>query len=254
MKVLIYNHVSNWQDHNAVTIELALKHIDLGDDVSVLSCGGALASCPANSFHNKKLCMSCKAQTNYTLAKILCGQTKDFRLRLRESSINLPYFSTLKKLKDFRLYNIPFGELVVSQLVAEARDCCITVEDLRPRIVSLLRNSLALYTEARKIIRESGVEMVYVYGGKRCSDGPVCYAARDEDVIYKVHEGGGKKNTYKTLRALKIQGLVENKKLMEDSFVDSVKQRGIKNTEEDAKVFYTINKKGGGDFPGFIYF
>lgn len=254
MKVLIYSHVSNWQIHHAVTIELALKHIGVGDDVFILSCDGALTSCPANPFHDKRLCMSCKAQTNYTLAKILRGQAKDFRLKLRENSINLPYFSTLEKLKDFRLYNIPFGELVASQLVDEVKDCYITVEDFQPRVESLLRNSIALYTEVRKIIRESGVEMVYVFNGRRCSEGPVCYAARDEDVVYKVHEAGGKKNTYKTLRALKVHGLVENKKLMEELFADSVKQRGIKNIEEDARVFYTINKKGDGDFSGFIYF
>jgi len=121
------------------------------------------------------------------LTKILRGQAKDFRLKLRENSINLPYFSTLERLKDFCLYDVPFGELTASQLVADARDCYITVEDLRPRIESLLRNSIALYTEVRKIIRESGVQMVYVFNGRRCSEGPVCYAARDEDVIYKVH-------------------------------------------------------------------
>lgn len=254
MKVLIYSHVSNWQIHHAETIELALKHIDLGDDVSILSCDGALTSCPANTFHDKKLCISCKAQTDYTLTKILRGQAKDFRLKLRENSINLPYFSTLEKLNDFCLYDVPFGELVASQLVDDARDCYITVEDLRPRVESLLQNSIALYTEARKIIRESGAEMVYVWNGRRCSDGPVCYAARDEDIAYRVYISGGKKNTYVTLRALKIQGLIEKKKAVEELFADSVKQRGIKNTEEDAKVFYAINKKGGGDFPGFTYF
>lgn len=254
MKVLIYSHVSNWQIHHAETIELALKHIDLGDDVSILSCDGALTSCPANPFHDKRLCISCKAQTNYTLTKILRGQAKDFRLKLQENSINLPYFSTLEKLNDFRLYNIPFGELVTSQLVDDAKDCYITVEDLQPRVESLLQNSIALYTEARKIIKESGAEMVYVWNGRRCSDGPVCYAARDEDVTYKVYIAGGKKNTYVTLRALKVHGLIDNKKAMEELFADSVKQRGIKDIEEDARMFYTINKKGGGDFPGFTYF
>jgi hypothetical protein len=188
------------------------------------------------------------------MTKILRGQAKDFRLKLRENSINLPYFSTLEELKYFRLYDVPFGELVTSQLVDDARDCYITVEDLRPRIESLLQNSIALYTEARKIIRESGAEMVYVWNGRRCSDGPVCYAARDEDVTYNTYISGGKKNTYITIRALKVHGLVENKKLMEELFADSVKQRGIKNVEEDARLFYAINKKGGGDFPGFAYF
>jgi len=35
MKILIYSHVSNWQIHHAVTIELALKHISVGDDVFI---------------------------------------------------------------------------------------------------------------------------------------------------------------------------------------------------------------------------
>lgn len=254
MKVLIYSHVSNWQIHHAETIELALKHIDLGDDVFVLSCDGALTSCPANTYHKKYLCRSCKAQTNYTMKKILRGQTKDIRLKLRENSINLPYFSTLEGLKHFSLYDVPFGELVVSQLVDDARDCYITIEDILPRVESLLQNSIALYTEARKIIRESGAELVYVWNGRRCSDGPVCYAARDEDVTYNVYIAGGKKNTYLTMPALKVHGLVENKKLMEELFADSVKQKGIKNIEEDARLFYSINKNGGGDFPGFTHY
>lgn len=254
MKVLIYSHVSNWEIHHAETIELALKHIDSGDDVYILSCDGALTSCPSNPLHNKFLCISCKAQTKYTMMKILRGQAKDFRLKLRENSIKVPYFSTLEELKALRLYDVPFGELVTSQLVDDARDCYIKVEDIRPRIENLLQNSIALYTEARKIIRESGAEMVYVWNGRRCSDGPVCYAARDEGVTYKVYISGGKKNTYITMRALKMHGLVEIKILMEKLFADSLKQKGIKNTEEEASLFYTFQKKGGGDCPGFVCF
>ena len=224
MKVLIYSHVSNWEIHHAETIELALKHIDLGDDVYILSCDGALTSCPSNPLHNKFLCISCKAQTKYTMMKILRGQAKDFRLKLRENSIKVPYFSTLEELKALRLYDVPFGELVTSQLVDDARDCYIKVEDIRPRIENLLQNSIALYTEARKIIRESGAEMVYVSNGRRCSDGPVCYAVqarigtltadREWFMPWRTIEGEGLADDRLTQLQVLLEGVFEKRRFL----------------------------------------
>jgi hypothetical protein len=84
-------------------------------------------------------------------------------------------------MSDFYNYeyaNVPVGKLVLSQIVWDQRDSCLDFLDIKDRALKLAMGSIALYEEVKLIILKNSIDFVYVWNGRRCSDGPVVYAAK----------------------------------------------------------------------------
>jgi hypothetical protein len=254
MNILIYSHIALWTIHHAETVEIALKHLAEGDTVYILSCDGDLVSCPANPNHDKSLCLSCKHQTDYTLREILKNKVHDLRVSLYHDKLTFPEFSSLNELVEFKFNDIPFGELVASQLVDDERDCFFSLDNKQLKVCEMLSNSISLYKHTRHIIKDKKIDKTYVWNGRRCSDGPVCYAARDEQVSFEVYISGGKKNTYITLAALKVHDLAANKVFMDKLYEQAIQNNGIELVNQEALSFFKTQRYGGADYPGFIHF
>ncbi|NJL53866.1 MAG: hypothetical protein HC840_24370 [Leptolyngbyaceae cyanobacterium RM2_2_4] len=253
MNVLIYSHTPYWIIHHAETIEIALTHISHGDSVYFLSCDGQLASCPANSFHDESICKVCRQQTEYSIDAILQGRVVDLRLSLQSRHYLDSYFSSLKDLAEFKYCGFPFGELVVSQIMSDVKDCFYPLETLRQRVSSLLTDAISLYEEARQIINDKSIDKVYVWNGRRPSDGPICYAAQSQGIGFEVYISGGKRGTYQTLRSLKFHDLSASKECIEKLYDQYVRIIGKKAVEEDAKIFFDNQRFGGSDAQGVIH-
>jgi hypothetical protein len=256
--VLIYSHVALWGVHHAQTVELALNHLEQNDNVYLLSCLGALKSCPANSFHDEALCNRCKKQSSYTIKTILEGRVRNIELILDEGGIKkiLPALISIESVKSFAFDGVPIGELVLSQLVNDARDSYLDFSDenLSRRAAQLCSNAIALYESAKEVIRQNSIDIVYAWNGRRCSDGPVLYAARNEGKQFFAYISGGRKNTYMMFPSLKIHDLSYNKSLVESVYLE-VKERST--YDEFAKMageFFDICRYGGGDHPGSVFF
>jgi hypothetical protein len=256
--VLIYSHVALWGVHHAQTVEIALNHLEQNDNVYLLSCFGALKSCPANSFHDKTLCARCEKQSSYTINTVLEGRVRNIELILDEGGDTppLPAPISIESLKSFTYDGVPIGELVLSQLVNDARDSFLDFSDesLTTRATNLCGNAIALYESAKEVIRQNSIDVVYAWNGRRCSDGPVLYAARNEGKQFYAYISGGRKNTYVTVPALKIHDFSYNKELVQSLYLE-VKAR---STHDEfvrmADEFFNICRYGGGDYPGSVFF
>ncbi len=122
-RVLIYSHVALWEPHHATTIEIAMRHHDRGDEVIVLSCFGDLRSCPANPVHKETACSACRSQSCRTIRAVLPDTVTHIRLHLepaRPGEVSPDHIS-MSWLKSFSHCGFPVCELVLSQLVDDAR-------------------------------------------------------------------------------------------------------------------------------------
>ncbi len=254
MNILIYSHVPLWTVHHAETIELALRHLNAGDRVVLLSCDGHLASCPANSFHAEAKCQACVSQTKYTLDKVLGGRVEDLRLRLEDEPTKLPNFDSLESLTKYSLEGVPFGELVVSQLVTDTRDSYLDYEKVRERAGILIQNAIALFNAAKNTMRAESIDKAYVWNGRRCSDGPVVYAAIQEGVDYAIYISGVRKNTFAVKRQVKIHALEASKNYMEALYRSVIESGDAGLLSREAKIFFDTQRHGGGDYPGCMHF
>lgn len=254
MNILIYSHVPLWAMHHAETLELCLRHIGAGDNVILWSCDGGLTSCPANAFHEEEKCKSCRKQTQYSLTKILNNRVKAINVQLQKENITLPAFSNLEDVSHFIDNGIPFGELAVSQLITETRDAYIDYADVKDRINSLYIEGVALYKAASQIIDSEKIEKVYVWNGRRCSDGPVIYAALNKNIDYAIHISGSKKNTFTLEKRVRFHSLEDNKNTMEELYSSALKIIGIEGIKKDTDIFFESCMKGGENYPGFVHF
>ena len=251
MKILIYSHVPLWEVHHSEALELAFGHLDKGDEVYFLTCHGSLSSCPANSFHDLKLCKKCVQQTLYSKNTILEKRVKHIVLDLKASRETFPEFSGLEELKRYVQYDTPFGELVVSQIVDDLSDCYIDFDKYKEKLELHLSNSIALFREAKHIITTHSFDKVYVWNGRRSSDGPVSYAAKHLGIPFVSFISGGKINTYWTISATKVHDLPAIKTDIEDLYLKFIEINESYIISE-AAIFFNERRYGGGNFPGNI--
>lgn len=254
MNILVYSNVPLWTIHHAEAVELCLRHVAVGDRVYLLSCDGSLTSCPANPSHDPHLCRRCKRQTNWTLGKVLENQVIDLRLPPPEKSASIPTFTTLFELCDYTENNVPYGELVASQIVADYKDCFLPLDALKTRIEDLLVSARSLYGYSREIIRAYRIDKVYVWNGRRCSDGPVAFAARDSNIQYETYISAAKRSHITLLPALRVHEIAPNKNLMNAFVQSAIAELGTARIKEEADIFYKQLRDGSGDYPGFIYY
>jgi hypothetical protein len=75
VKVLIYTE-SVLAGHYAINLEIASKHLELGDEVHMLVCHGSLKSCLQNGAHERKICIACKSTLRAGLSSNVMARTK----------------------------------------------------------------------------------------------------------------------------------------------------------------------------------
>lgn len=163
---------------------------------------------------------------------------------------------SVESMKAFTVDGVPIGELVLSQLVTDTRDSYLDFSDekLTARASSLCRNAVALYEFTRDVIRRNAIDIVYAWNGRRCSDGPVLYAARKEGKPFFSYISGGRKNTYLTVPALKFHDLSYNKLLIESLYLEAKSKLSHDEFAKMAAEFFDIYRYGGGDYPGSVFF
>lgn len=185
--ILIYASVPIWEYHHAESVELALSHIQAGDIVHILTCRGALTSCAANARHIQGFCNLCREQQRRT-RKILGNKVTWHTISLSgRRSTPFPSFRSIADLRDFKVDGVPHGALAASQLVDDLRDGYPELEKHNEACTRLLQQSVELYQFAKNLISEIGAQHVYVWNGRRPSDGPVIWAARKLCIPFTSH-------------------------------------------------------------------
>ena len=254
MNVLVYSHVPLWVEFHAESVEFCLRHLQQGDNVFLLSCDGSLTSCPANPFHNLENCGRCRRQTQWTIKRILNDQVVDIRLPTNSSTLNLPQFSSLDNLYEYIVDNVPFGELVISQLVNDNRDCCFPLSEYQERVHELLSSAIHLYSFTQDVIKENHIDLVYVWNGRRCSDGPVSYAALNLGIQLITHICARKPKHFIQSQLPKIHALDFQKEDLKNTISNKLSIEDHKLVEKQAYTFYQSLRYGTASFLGSANF
>lgn len=192
--VLVYSSVPLWKVHHVETVELILSHHHNGDMVHLMSCRGDLYSCPANPFNKPNLCMLCIKQQEYTFQNIFQFLSTNQVFTKNELTQNefIPTFRNIKEFRDFEIFSVPFGELALSQIVDDTNEIDVPLSLINQRGVEMIKSGVALYKFTKNLIQDLNISLVYAWNGRRISDGPVLYAAKDSGVKFFAHISGCK--------------------------------------------------------------
>lgn len=255
--VLIYSHVAMWGIHHAEAIELCLKHHNRGDRVILLSCDGALISCPANQRHAELTCMRCRGQTRRSLTKILPHDIIDVRLQLKESVQRVNQLSRQfiqnNVLTDLQYGEMPVGQLVFNQIISEYRDAFIDLSHHYRRVSTLYSNAIALYENIREIVEERGVDLIYVWNGRRASDGPVCFAAKSMSIEWATFISARKNGHYLLFEKMQMHDFNTHKERLK-AFHKSFYSSDYESKLLEGHKFFHLIRSGQGDWNGFQNF
>ena len=251
--MLIYSHVPLWDVQHVGMIELAWRHSTSGDEVTILSCEGDLGSCPANPHHKKNLCTICKVQSKVSHSLYLPKESQNVRLELRPGKLVLVDFETLEEFRDYKFGRLPAGKLALSQLVTDLRDCHVALEDLNGRGKELITNAVALYLESKRLLSRGHFDKVYVWNGRRDSDGPLLIAAQELGIPSFAYISGGSPDrlylSESTLHSFKV--FREEVLRFQQRFSGHT---GKKFLRSQAELFFQEIRTGRSHIPGRAWF
>lgn len=195
--VVVHTNVQLWDVHVVETIEIALHAQASGAEVTVVVCYGSLSSCPANALHSATLCGKCNNKT---------GRLVEFLERHQVRVVSIPEFAldstirgevlnitTRKELTEFRVSDAPIGLLTASQITDDLKDVYFALTDaVRERALRHCENGAALFEWATHLLQELKATRVFVWNGRRPSDGPFYYAAKSLGLEAFTYISGGK--------------------------------------------------------------
>ena len=170
MHVLVFAPYAHWKLH-VTDLELIQKHIDAGDDVTVLTCRGEMRACDNNPRQQASRCVRCIGRSNVGL-RLVRGSfhvAPYYRLSSQQES-QLAELSTTfanrEQLKQFHVENFDIGWAALSSLITRHRDAEVDLSANAFELTGLLRGAWTVYYSLRQWLKERQIDRVYVFNGR----------------------------------------------------------------------------------------
>ena len=215
-KILVFAPIPLWEIHHAEVIDLIHSQAECGNIVYLATCSGTLASCPANPHHKKIKCIKCRRISKYTRSNLIPNNCIEFEIKLNKTNFKYK-IDSLHDLLRVKYSNLPIGRLVASQIADNLNGVYIDLKKrkIRKKCLNLLSNGINLYLKAIELIDKLSIDEVYVWNGRRSSDGPVIFAAASKSIPYYSFISGGKTGYIHIVPDLSVQEFKNIQKTIE---------------------------------------
>ena len=222
MNILIYSNTILWDDHFATTFELVKRFQN--HNVYLFTCDKSLNSCPANYEKLLHICETCQYY-KYQYNKKLNVHNISLRLNNIELDKNqiLKDIKKIKTFEDLTSYfyeDLPVGELAASQFCTNEISHKLDEEFIlknKREIFNEIVSGIKLFLRSKEIIKEKLIDKVYVWNGRRSSDGPINYAAKNLNIPFKSYICN-RIGEYFLVRGEKIHSYKETMKKFDNAF------------------------------------
>lgn len=205
---LILSTVALWEVHHADTLEIVNRLNNDNHQVFMLSCDGELNSCPANPLRKDSLCRKCRKYTEYTEQQIISPSVTTLRLRMGIFHGGDFKLKTDEDLLLLYYEEMPIGRLVASQLADQMKGVYGFINTFgESNIRKLIENGINLYESIKNLIYEYKIDNVYVWNGRRPSDGPALYAAKRLNKKAFAFISGGRIGKIQIVEDLSVQSI-----------------------------------------------
>jgi hypothetical protein len=183
--IAIFSNVPIWIERHPEALDLAWQIHGSNMNLIWIICDRALKSCPANPNHSLFLCGVCLSQSRRTERKLLPPNTAVIRYSGFDSKgEDLTYPSSWIELLNFQYSKMPIGSLVASQISDDLSDISCSDELVQTRGKELIDTGVSLYEWSLQLISDHKIDHVYAWNGRRPSDGPLLYAARESGIAF----------------------------------------------------------------------
>lgn len=193
-RVLIYSNIPLWQSQHIPAIEIAEEFQKLGTEVVYFSCNGELFSCPASVEKSKEVCVKCLKTNVESLSKLpkVLSHIEYFV----EQNVPVFRFDSQEEFENYKYDGMPAGALAISQLIDNNSDLFISLDELNSLGLALIKDAIALYCQTIELLSQNAFDAVYVWNGRRNSDGPVIYASKKLNIKSFVYASASDPSKY----------------------------------------------------------
>ena len=197
MKVLIVSPYRTVAPHFETELEIAQRHIDLGDKVEFLYCGGQLGTCEFNVEKDPKVCDECVLRRRHGFQQLTkrVRQDDSFSEKAGSNLSDAPNREvaacvSAEDLKAIHVDNFDIGYAALSSAVSQTRDPDLVPSEHSQKINTLVESSYQVYQTLRSRFRKNRPDMVYVFNGRFAAMRAVLRACQAEGVDCRIHERG----------------------------------------------------------------
>ena len=195
-RVLVYAPLAYSTPHFETDLEIAQRHLDLGDTVELVLCDGELPSCQLNPEHETKRCLECvsrnlqgRAQLSAkvpVLSLTTCMTDEDHAGLAR-----IPRgFADQKQLRHYRYENFDAGMATLSSLIDFVRSPEVDTRQYSQFIHASLYAAVLTFLALKRVLARAPYDRVYIYNGRWSMMRSAVRACESQGVDYYTHERG----------------------------------------------------------------
>lgn len=195
MNVLMISLFSDMPHHVSTEMEILQRHIDDGDDVSVLGCMGELPACMHKKKPEPRRCRECLTSRSRGIL-LLSKPPKTFVLdayytaedRAKESSIKTQ-FDSVDEVKDYVVDGFDLGYGALSSTVYICRDSYLQSQESRDMLGRMCIAAYRTFCSVREFLRvHPETDRVYLFNGRFATCRGAFRACQQAGVDVRVHE------------------------------------------------------------------
>lgn len=197
MKVLVLGHYGLWAPHVGTALELAEKHLALGDEVVFSYCDGELPTCEVRDRPGRQSCDPCASITRRGIALLRPkNRVKLLPMRIsaeeRESWLSglKEDFRDIGELDGYKIGALDLGNAAQSSVMSRLRTYRLSLSDHGPLLKLNLQAGLLSYHYYKKLVKEGGFDLAYLFNGRFAPTRGALRAFEEAGLRYFTHERG----------------------------------------------------------------
>lgn len=253
MNIAIFEPYSLATPHLETALELAERHLRLGDAVHLLGCNAALPTCDYNLSHEMDACFTCMAKRRIGIKLLTPGirvhgiyhLKPGNRMELQSFSPPLTDWAALKQV---RVENFEVGMATLSSLISYFREEAPSTERYQKLILRMMITALAVYRSVQNWIDHNHTDRLYVFNGRYAIMRAVLRACQSRGIECVCHERGSTFHRY----SLTYNTLPHDLEYVRER-VRTSWDRAPKETREDVAAGF-FHRRASGEMPNWFSF
>jgi len=195
-RVLVYAPLAYSTPHFETDLEIAQRHLDLGDEVDLVLCDGDLVSCQLNPLREAPRCVQCISRSLQGAAQLSARvpvvSLADFlRPEDRRELGRLPVvFPDQAALRNYRYEAFDAGMATLSSVIDFVRSPDVDTVRYSGVINRTLRAAVATFLAIRRALAVRAYDRVYIYNGRWSMMRSAVRACQQAGIEFYTHERG----------------------------------------------------------------
>lgn len=195
-RVLVYAPLAYSTPHFETDLEIAQRHLDLGDTVELVLCDGELSSCQLNPMHEARRCLQCISRNLQGAAQLsrpvpVHGLVSALTTEDQAALARVPrHFATQTELRDYCFDGFDVGMASLSSIIDFARTTALDTRAYAGLIQRTLTAAVTAFLATKRLIATQHYDRVYIYNGRWSMMRSAVRACEQLGVEYYTHERG----------------------------------------------------------------